>query len=148
MKIQIDIDGELWAKFREKVHGQGKTLASVVPGVLEPALESFIECGDEPKPTVADIQKSYRQQDRALETGPMHNDGYFVDAIRKEKEASLPQVKRCELCDMPTDRLYATGKYRTCYSCWKAANKTAQSEAAPSASSSASSTEPLSKPQQ
>lgn len=125
MKIQIDINADLWAKFRDKVHGQGKTLASVVPGVLEPALKAYVEPPN------------------------CFNPFFQVDQSQMQSIGSPPliPIKRCELCDMPTDRLYASGMYKTCYSCWKSANKTAQSEAAPSASSSASSPEPLSKPQ-
>lgn len=43
MKIMIDLNADLWARFKEKVKSGGKTLTEVVPTVFEPALQTYLE---------------------------------------------------------------------------------------------------------
>ena len=90
MKTQIDVDGELWAKFREKVHSEGKTLSQVVPTVIEPALRAYVD------PLV------------------------IVDRLTKPTPPPPTTERRCESCDCVTDRLFLSpSSQRVCYKCWK-----------------------------
>ena len=89
MKIQIDIDGEVWSKFREMVQGQGKTLREVVPGVIEPVLRGYVD----PPQTIPELPAS-----------PV--------------PAESP-LKRCPVCDKMVDRLFHIPNGRGCYECWK-----------------------------
>lgn len=105
MKIQVDLDAELWGRFKDKVTTQGKTLKEVVPGVLEPALKAYIE----PMQCVS-------------LGGADSPELPIVDRITPLKHVPPPQpTRRCELCDNPTERLFASGVYKVCYACWKAA---------------------------
>ena len=47
MKTQIDIDTDLWNRFKEKVTAEGKTLREMVPYVFEPAIMTYLN----PPPT-------------------------------------------------------------------------------------------------
>lgn len=97
MKVQIDIDAELWAKFRAKVHHQDKTLGEVVPLVVEPALRAYVDGDQLPLVAVETVGRTM----------------FSSPAMTSET------VKRCELCDMPTERFHLFQNYRVCYSCWK-----------------------------
>lgn len=164
MKVQIDIDGELWTKFREKVFYCGKLLRDVVPTVIEPALKEYLETHGIPSKYVNKCDKC-GQEIRGVEF--LSGDGMTklcmacmnpselptVDRIKEAPgfakaivETFHPTFRRCELCDMPTDKVFASGPYKVCYSCWKSASNNAQSSAQTSFSSDAG--VPQSKPQQ
>ena len=96
MKIQVDLNEQLWNDFKSKVQGEGKTLREVVPTLFEPALRAYLE--------------------------PSKPEERFTpdpEIILKAVPPPMPTVKRCELCDMPVDRLFHSEGRRVCYSCWK-----------------------------
>lgn len=146
MKIQVDLDGELWAKFRSKVHHEGKTLGSVVPTIFEPALRAYLdppkcsECAPPILATKEEAEKIIResanrgfpvldtartralQEPTTIETAPIEFTGPTTEKklVAVERiSPPLPTVKRCELCDQVVDRLFASAGRKVCYACWK-----------------------------
>ena len=98
MKIQVDLDATVWADFKSKVEAQGKTLKEVVPTVIEPVLRAYVRF----------------QSDGVVPTVPTP---FAHQAVLLN--APVPSVKRCELCDMPTERLFHKGELKVCYKCWR-----------------------------
>lgn len=101
MKTQIEINDQLWNDLKAKVNADGKTLREVVPTVLEPALRAYVE--------------------RTTITPPPPPSDTPQVIPEPKKAPPVPAVRRCELCDMPSERLFASGPYKVCYSCWKGA---------------------------
>lgn len=100
MKTQIEINDQLWNDFKAKVNADGKTLREVVPTVLEPALRAYVERTTiTPPPPPPDAPQVIPEPKKAI--------------------PETPVVRRCELCDMPSERLFSSGPYKVCYNCWK-----------------------------
>lgn len=147
MKIQIDLEKDLWIKFRDKVQGDGKTLREVVPTLFEPALREYLDPPVKWKNTCDKCGKEI------IGIEWINGDGSLKvcnDCKMDEPPKSpppIPTVKRCELCDMPVDRLFHSEGRKVCYSCWKGeltkdreptSNTSPSSEPSPSSVSSPS----------
>lgn len=105
MKVQIDIDSELWGRFRSKViNDEGKTLAEVVPGVVEPAIRAYL--------TAMEFVEHIIQPDELP----------ILDRVTPLPKVPLSSFsRRCDSCDALSERLFSSNGKSVCYSCWKAA---------------------------
>lgn len=128
MKINIEIDSDLWAKFKEKVRGEGKTLTEAAPQLMELALRNYIEPPVAvPQPaTLQDnpLKEEVRESYRALAKEVL-SDLPIIDRPATVAQKPVPQsveVPRCELCDKPSPRRHPGPEGKAvCYECWKGA---------------------------
>lgn len=116
----IDLNADLWARFKEKVKSGGKTLTEVVPTVFEPALQTYLE----PKW----VNRCDKCGKEIIGIEWLNGDGSAkicgecfaeeVPSIPQVKPPPIPTVKRCELCDKVVEKLFRKGEKRVCYPCW------------------------------
>lgn len=115
MKIQIDLDPELWNRFRDVVIAKGQTLKEVVPTVFEPALRWYLH--DPPKIGLVENPKVIESEvNMSL---PVEDSPQSEEAISRTINPPYPPVKRCDLCDMPTERTFNHKGRKVCYVCWR-----------------------------
>lgn len=118
MKIQVDLDATLWNRFRDVVIAKGQTLKEVVPTVFEPALRWYLH--DPPK-TGCLIEDPKAIEGEVNLSLPVEDSPHKCKAPEEIlfTNPPLPQVKRCDLCDMPTERTFNHKGRKVCYTCWR-----------------------------